>query len=63
MTDPDAAYNNLLTAMRNYVIGQHECGYPARLQDLREFRTWKNMPHDSEYDAALLREINGDVQP
>lgn len=58
MKDGTATYAQLLAAMRKYVIDQKQCGNPARMQDLREFRQWKNMPQDAAYDAALLDEIN-----
>jgi hypothetical protein len=50
-------YEVLLGWMRKYVIDQKECGNPATMKDLREYRSWKNMPQDAEFDRALLEEI------
>lgn len=48
--------------LRDYVAEQKKCGCPAGLQDLREFRRWKNMPSDGAFDSALLLEINGEIK-
>lgn len=56
-------YDQLLTCLRNYAEAQKACGNPARLQDLREYRNWKNMPQDGAYDEQLLTLINGASTP
>lgn len=56
-------YEQALQYLRQYAESQRACGNPATLKDLREYRNWKNMPHDSDYDARLLMEINGDHRP
>lgn len=53
-----ATYEEALVWLRKYAEMQKACGYPASLQDLREYRDWKNMPHDPEYDERLLRDVN-----
>lgn len=52
-------YEELIAVIRAYAESQKACGYPARLQDLKEFRQWKNMPQDPDFDARLLGEVNG----
>jgi hypothetical protein len=34
------------------------CVNPATMKDLREFRQWKNMPQDPEFDWILLEDVN-----
>jgi hypothetical protein len=47
-------YDELLIALRKYAKDQEECGNPARMQDLCEFRQWKNMWQNSAEDAQIL---------
>lgn len=55
-----ATYEDALAALREYAQRQKQCGNPAELKDLREYRRWKNMPQDAAFDAALLAEVNAE---
>jgi hypothetical protein len=53
-----ATYEELIAAMKQYANEQKACGNPATMKDLREFRQWKNMPQDPEFDWILLEDVN-----
>lgn len=59
---PAPTYELTLLWLREYAQRQKQCGYPATLKDLREYRNWKNMPQDSAFDAELLAEVNGQLK-
>ena len=59
MDNEKPTYEKLLTCLRAYAEAQQACGHPASPDNLRQYRRWKNMPQDADYDGRLLRLISG----